>query len=162
MAVNEPSATIRLMNSKDLPDVETIERMSFSCPWTRSMFQAELDQPLSVHLVCTSQKGEVVGFLVGRKYPETWHLLDLAVHPEWRRRGIGGELLDAFLNEADANLVSVVLEVREGNVPARSLYESRGFRSVGVRRGYYPDTGEDAIVMMRFPSGEKDIGDGYC
>lgn len=156
MAVNKPLVAIRVMTSKDLPDVEAIERMSFSCPWTRSMFQAELHQPVSIHLVCTSQKGEVVGFLVGRKYPETWHVLDLAVHPEWRRRGIGGKLLDSFLREADANLVSVVLEVREANVPARSLYESRGFRSVGVRRGYYPDTGEDAIVMMRFPPGEEE------
>jgi len=144
-----PVASTRVMTSNDISAVEAIERLSFASPWTRAMFETELQQPLSVHLVATSPEGLVVGFLVGRKYPDTWHVLDLAVHPAWRRRGVGGHLLDCFLRQAEAERVSVILEVRESNLPARSLYESRGFRHVGFRRGYYPDTGEDAVVMMR-------------
>lgn len=140
---------IRRMKASDLPAVIAVETASFALPWTAGMLEEELRRPLARPTVAVDEEGGVVGFLIGRCYPDAWHVLDLAVEPRWRRRGIGGQLLDDFLGAARRAGVDVLLEVRRGNLAALGLYGSRGFSVVGVRRGYYTDTGEDALVLLR-------------
>jgi N6-L-threonylcarbamoyladenine synthase len=142
---------IRKMTAADLRQVVSIEGASFSDPWSRSMLADELCRPRSWHRVAETSGGQVVGYLIGRTYPVEWHLLDIAVAPSTRRRGVGAALLDEFLIAADSERVSVVLEVRLGNDEARALYEGLGFRAVGVRPQYYHDTLEDALVMEHLP-----------
>jgi tRNA N6-adenosine threonylcarbamoyltransferase len=139
----------RSMRAGDLDAVVSIETASFSLPWTEDMFRDELSNSLSWNEVAVDPGGQVVGFLIGRRYPEVWHLMDLAVAPTLRRLGVGGDLLLRFLREANRARVEVVLEVRAGNATAAAMYEKAGFKRIGVRRGYYSDTGEDAIVMLR-------------
>ncbi len=139
----------RDMRADDLAAVVSIEAVSFDSPWTSEMFADELVQELSWTAVSVDSGGEVVGFLIGRRYPDVWHLMDLAVSPAHRRLGVGGDLLGRFLGAADAARMTVILEVRQGNAEAMALYEGRGFVTIGQRRGYYTDTHEDALVMAR-------------
>jgi N6-L-threonylcarbamoyladenine synthase len=150
---------IREMRTGDLASVIAIEAASFRSPWTAAMLCAELAQPLGWSTVAVDAESGVAGFLIGRRYPDAWHVLDLAVVPDRRHQGVGGALLAGFLAAADRAGVEVVLEVRQGNAEAAALYESRGFAAVGVRRRYYPDTGEDALVMVRPPQESGPGGD---
>jgi N6-L-threonylcarbamoyladenine synthase len=149
---------VRQMGVTDLPAVMAIERQSFSLPWTREMFEEELKQPLSWQEVAETERGEVAGFLVGRKYPDAWHLMDLAVAPWARRRGAATRLLSIFLQAADQAARPVFLEVRPRNADALTLYKRWGFTAVGTRKRYYSDTGEDALVMMRPVGSEQPPG----
>ncbi len=137
------------MRAEDLAVVVSIEAASFSLPWTEAMFLEELSQDLGWREVAVDPGGEVVGFLIGRRYPDVWHLMDLAVVPPRRRQGVGETLLAHFLHAADAAGAEILLEVRPGNQAAIAMYEGVGFRRFGVRRGYYSDTQEDAVVMLR-------------
>ena len=139
----------REMGADDLPAVVAIESASFEDPWTLEMFSDELVQALSWRAVSVVSGVGVVGFLIGRRYPDMWHLMDLAVAPDRRHRGVGGRLLADFLRAADVAGRRVMLEVRRGNARSVALYEAHGFAPLGVRRGYYTDTGEDALVMAR-------------
>jgi len=131
----------------DLDEIVAIENMSFPTPWPRHVFDLELKSSRSFKRV-SRVNGSVVGYLVAWKIYDEVHILNVAVHPDYRRRGIGQSLLDYCINFFSSKGVrSAILEVRNMNGDARRLYEKMGFRSVGVRRGYYTDTGEDAIVM---------------
>ncbi|MFH0914954.1 MAG: ribosomal protein S18-alanine N-acetyltransferase, partial [bacterium] len=149
----------RDMGADDLVAVTSIEAASFDRPWTRAMFLDELAQELSWREVAVDPGGRVVGFLIGRRYPDAWHLMDLAVSPPYRRRGVGRDLVGRFLRAADAARMTVILEVRQRNVEAVALYEGHDFVTVGRRRGYYTDTNEDALVMARDVSDAGDVGD---
>jgi N6-L-threonylcarbamoyladenine synthase len=133
----------------DLPTLVAIERVSFSSPWTPEMLTAELGVRFGWGMVAVDRSGEVVGFIIGRRYPDIWHVMDLAVAPGRRRQGVARALLQEFVAEADAAGQPVLLEVRENNVGAVALYETEGFVSLSVRRRYYADTGENALVMVR-------------
>ena len=139
----------REMQAEDIPAVLAIERECFSLPWTRQMFQEEVRQDLSWRQVAVTESGEVAGFLIGREYPDAWHLMDVAAALSARRQGVAAGLLAAFLQGADRAERPVFLEVRPNNAEALVLYEKRGFSAVGTRKRYYTDTGEDALVMMR-------------
>lgn len=144
---------IRALAANDIPRVLEIERASFTSPWTEGMLAGEVETRFGWSRVGVDAGGAVVGFLIGRCYPDMWHLMDLAVSVEYRRQGIGRRLVSEFLLEADASERAVLLEVREGNAEAVALYESLGFTSLSVRRRYYADTGEDALVMVREAGG---------
>lgn len=141
----------REMRAADLPAVVAIERASFALPWSAALIGDELEQEAARSRVAVAADAGVVGFLLGRRYPDVWHVMDLAVAPELRRRGIAKALVGEFLAAACSAGRGVLLEVREGNEEAVALYESLGFVTAGVRRRYYPDTGEDALVMVREP-----------
>ena len=132
----------------DLDQVLEIERASFPTPWTRAAFCYEIEQNKVAR--CTALRGRrgIVGYLCLWEIGHEIHITNLAVHPEWRRRGVARQLLGAALIEGVARGVTLAfLEVRPSNTRALALYESLGFQVIGRRNGYYFDTGEDALVM---------------
>lgn len=145
--MNDAAPTIRPLIQADLPRVISIERRAFPTPWSLSMFVLELSKPAGINLAAVIGP-RLVGYLVCARYDEAYHLMNIAVDPDMRRRGIARALLDEMLERAGID-ASFTLEVRVSNEAAINLYESYGFRGVGTRRRYYQDTGEDAIIMWR-------------
>jgi [ribosomal protein S18]-alanine N-acetyltransferase len=146
------SVTLRRLELGDLDEVERIERASYPAPWSRSMFASELAKPSSVSLAAIGETGQLVGYLVLSRYVDAWHVMNLAVDPAWRRRGIAALLLARLLEDTKGDTErGYTLEVRVSNEAAIRLYERFGFRARGVRRGYYTDNREDAIIMWRDP-----------
>lgn len=143
-----PSLSIDRMSPADLDEVLAIERASFSMPWSRGAFLYEIEQNRVARCYVLREDGRLVGYLCLWEVADELHITNIAVHPSARRRGIGRTLLGQVLGEARGRALRlVILEVRPSNVEARALYEAFGFRVVGRRRGYYYDTGEDALVM---------------
>jgi N6-L-threonylcarbamoyladenine synthase len=140
---------IRGLRPEDLPALLTIERESFVHPWTPEMLAAELGVRFGWGMVAVDDGGEVVGFLIGRRYPDMWHVMDVAVAVARRRQGVARALMREFVASADSAGQPVLLEVRENNSSAVALYESEGFTTLSVRKRYYADTGENALVMVR-------------
>lgn len=139
---------IERMRSADLEEVLAIERASFSMPWSRGAFLYELEQNRVSRCYVVREDSRLIGYICLWEVADELHITNIAVHPGLRRRGVGRALLSAVLDDArQRTLRLVVLEVRPSNVEALGLYESFGFRVVGRRRGYYYDTGEDALVM---------------
>jgi ribosomal-protein-alanine N-acetyltransferase len=144
------SVSLRRLTLSDLDDVERIERSSYPTPWSRSMFAGELAKPSSLSLAAVTEAGELVGYLVLSRYVDAWHVMNIAVDPDWRRQGIGSAMLAQLLEDTrSAERRGYTLEVRVSNADAIRLYERFGFRSRGVRRGYYTDNREDALIMWR-------------
>ena len=142
------SLSVDLMRPEDLDEVLGIERASFSMPWSRGAFLYEMQQNRVARCWAMREDAQVVGYLSLWEVADEVHITNIAVRPDCRRRGLGRTLLRGILDEARQRRIRlVVLEVRPSNTEARTLYESFGFRVVGRRRGYYYDTGEDALVM---------------
>jgi [ribosomal protein S18]-alanine N-acetyltransferase len=139
--------TIRPLTYSDLPQVIAVERRSFPTPWSLAMFVLELSKPSGVCLAAIDG-GKVVGYLICSRYDQVWHLMNIAVDPVLRRRGLATGLLEAMLERAGSE-EPYTLEVRTSNGPAIALYERFGFRAAGTRPRYYQDTGEDAMIMWR-------------
>ena len=141
---------IRDATKRDLPQILSIERLGFAHPWTLESFIRELSLPFSRTIVAsfTGSSGEaLVGYLCRWLVADECHVLNVAVHPELRRKGVGQRLMLDAITEAkakDAQLVT--LEVRRSNLPARGLYRKLSFEERRLRHNYY-GPGEDAIVM---------------
>jgi ribosomal-protein-alanine N-acetyltransferase len=140
---------IRLLELGDLDAIERIEQRAYSTPWSRSMFASELAKPTSICLGAF-EGDELVGYVVNSRYVDAWHIMNVAVAPERQRRGIASALLDRLfeLTKHDERR-GFTLEVRVSNEGAIRLYEELGFEARGVRRGYYTDNREDALIMWR-------------
>jgi ribosomal-protein-alanine N-acetyltransferase len=147
-----PAAAIqvRRLTYADLPQVVAIERRAFTSPWSLAMFVLELSKPSGICLAAEIE-GRLVGYTICSRYDTVWHVMNVAVDPDTRRRGIATALLERLL-ERVAPESQLTLEVRRSNDGAIALYERFGFRSAGMRRRYYQDNGEDAIVMWRTPA----------
>jgi ribosomal-protein-alanine N-acetyltransferase len=145
--VSSEPITVRPLGFTDLPQVIAIERRAFPTPWSLSMFVLELSKASGVCLAAEESR-RIVGYLVCSRYADVWHLMNIAVDPAQRRRGVASALLAAMLERAGRD-ESYTLEVRPSNAGAIALYERFGFRSAGTRRRYYSDTGEDAVIMWR-------------
>ncbi|MGA7577956.1 MAG: ribosomal protein S18-alanine N-acetyltransferase [Desulfobaccales bacterium] len=147
-----PGLTIREAGLTDLKSVFAIEKESFPTPWSRWTFLAELNQSLGHFLVAGPSPPlpwELWGYIVFWLVADEMHLLNLAVHPEKRRRGVARFLLqEALRRSRTLGAKAAWLEVRPSNIPALALYASFGFREVGRRPGYYQDTREDAILLV--------------
>jgi ribosomal-protein-alanine N-acetyltransferase len=151
------TVTMRRLELSDLDAVERIERASYPAPWSRAMFAGELAKPSSLSLAALNEEEDLVGYLVLSRYVDAWHVMNLAVEPDWRRRGIASALLERLLLETKGDTDrGYTLEVRVSNVGAIRLYERFGFRARGVRRGYYTDNREDALVMWRDPAAAEE------
>jgi ribosomal-protein-alanine N-acetyltransferase len=136
------------MRPDDLDEVVAIERGSFSLPWSRGAFLYEMEQNRVARCWVMRDGSRVVGYVCLWEIGDEVHITNIAVHPDIRRRGIGRTLLQSVIDEARQHGARVVaLEVRPSNREARPLYEAFGFQVIGRRKGYYYDTGEDALVM---------------
>jgi ribosomal-protein-alanine N-acetyltransferase len=136
---------IRRLAYSDLPSVIAIERRSFPTPWSLAMFVLELSKPSGVCLAA-SAGDELIGYLVCSRYDQVWHLMNVAVDPRRRRAKVATRLISNLFETAGDRL-PFTLEVRVSNREAIAMYERFGFRSAGVRRRYYHDNGEDALIM---------------
>ena len=139
-----------------LPDIDpivAIENAVYPTPWSRSMFAGELAKPSSVSLgAFDAEAGGLVAYLIVSRYVDAWHIMNVAVHPECRRQGVASRLLDELfeLTAGDPRR-GYTLEVRVSNATAIALYERFGFEPSGLRRGYYTDNREDALIMWKDP-----------
>lgn len=141
------------MGASHVPDILEIEKTLFQTPWTQGMFEQELlagrspEGPGSYAMVAVGE-GRVVGYTVAWFIDEGVHLMNIAVRKDFQRRGVGRRLMKHLIDAALASgKVIVILEVRLGNTGAQVFYEGFGFEKFGVRRGYYADNREDAILM---------------
>ncbi len=148
--MNDP-LEIRRLNYADLPQVIAIERRSFPTPWSLAMFVLELSKPSGICLAAL-RGGELVGYLVCSRYDKVWHVMNIAIDPSERRRRTATSLLERLFERVGDEDAQYTLEVRTSNGPAIDLYENFGFRAAGLRRRYYQDNGEDAVIMWRTPA----------
>ena len=141
---------LRPMELADLPAVMVLEEELFAPDtWTASMYRAELAQTATRHYLVADDDGAVVGYAGLIAYDDEAHVATIGVAPARQGEGIGAQLLDALLAEADRRSPVVLLEVRADNERAQGLYRRRGFTEIGRRRGYYQPSGTDAVVMKR-------------
>ncbi|TMQ72463.1 MAG: tRNA (adenosine(37)-N6)-threonylcarbamoyltransferase complex dimerization subunit type 1 TsaB [Candidatus Eisenbacteria bacterium] len=151
--------TLRPMAPTDLPAIAQVEREVFSDPWPESFFLGEITRP-HVHAFVAESGGALAGYSVAWLAAGTGHLGNLAVLPGHRRRGIARRLLTHLMADATAQgCEGIALEVRVSNFAAQGLYRAHGFRLAGLRRGYYRDTGEDALVMAWHATSGSGLGD---
>jgi ribosomal-protein-alanine N-acetyltransferase len=140
---------IRRLGLADLDAIDVIEQRAYPTPWSRAMFASELAKPTSICLGAF-EGDELVGYIVNSRYVDAWHVMNVAVDPDRRRRGIATQLLEHLfeLTQGDERR-GYTLEVRISNDAAIGLYERLGFEPRGLRRGYYTDNREDALIMWR-------------
>ncbi|HXQ37502.1 MAG TPA: ribosomal protein S18-alanine N-acetyltransferase, partial [Anaerolineales bacterium] len=135
------------MTTADLDEVMIIERTSFRFPWSTGFFLQEL-QVACARSILAEIDGRIVGYVLFWMLPGALDIHNIAVHVDFRRRGIARVLLGQVVSEAKRQSnVRVMLEVRRSNIQAQKLYESLGFVATGIRKGYYSDDGEDALAM---------------
>lgn len=145
------------MNGDHLDEVAELERVCFPDPWSRDMLKEELENDLAAFLVALDERGAVAGYAGLQVVLDEGYILNVAVRPDCRRRGVAGRLLEVFLNFARGNqLAFLTLEVRASNYAAIALYGSRGFRGVGRRKNYYEHPREDAVIMTMDLTGEQE------
>ena len=144
---------LRRLELHDLTAIERIEQRSYPTPWSRSMFAGELAKPSSICLGAFEAEGEdgaLVGYLIVSRYVDAWHVMNVAVEPDHQRRGVASRLLERLFElTRDDERRGYTLEVRVSNEGAIELYERLGFEPRGIRRGYYTDNREDALIMWR-------------
>lgn len=136
------------MTDADIDEVLEIEKLSFPSPWSRRLFMNELSNPNSHLILARDDTNAVTGYVCFWIVADEAHILNVAVHPRFRRRGIAKRLLTHVIEFAGNKGASYfALEVRNRNQAAIEFYKGFGFKAVGIRKGYYADTGEDAILM---------------
>ena len=140
---------IRLLDLADLDAIEAIEQRAYPTPWSRSMFASELAKPTSICLGAFDG-ADLAGYVINSRYVDAWHVMNVAVDPGRHRRGVATALLERLFElTADDERRGYTLEVRVSNEGAIRLYERLGFEARGIRRGYYTDNREDALIMWR-------------
>jgi ribosomal-protein-alanine N-acetyltransferase len=150
-ATDSSSVEIRRLLYTDLPQVISIERRVFPTPWSLAMFVLELSKQTGICLAAVSER-RLVGYLICSRYDTVWHVMNLAIDHEHQRMGLASVLLAELYARVGDEEARFTLEVRRSNAVAIHLYEREGFRAAGVRRRYYQDNGEDALVMWRTPA----------
>lgn len=143
-----PAAVVRSAVADDLPAVLRLEQLCFDDPWSPPLLLEELHRDARRRPLVVEEDGETAGFLLAWVVADEYHVVNLAVGPAHRRRGLAARLLAAGLAEARAAGCTVAtLEVRASNDGAIAFYARHGFAAVGRRRGYYADNGEDALLL---------------
>jgi ribosomal-protein-alanine N-acetyltransferase len=142
---------IRSLGLSDLNSIDSIEQRAYRTPWSRSMFASELAKASSV-CIGAFDADRLIGYVVNSRYVDAWHIMNVAVDPDFRRRGVATRLLEqVFELTKDDQRRGYTLEVRVSNDRAIDLYERLGFVRQGIRRGYYTDNREDALIMWKDP-----------
>jgi ribosomal-protein-alanine N-acetyltransferase len=156
-AASSPSIAVRFepMQLEDLEAVLAIEQQAFTTPWSRAMFLSELTNTRNAHLLVArvgEGQDDVVGYIGYRVVIDEMHIVIVAVHPAWRRRGIARTLMcEAMERARQASCSKATLEVRVSNTGAQQLYYHLGFAPVGARPRYYRRPTEDALILWRDP-----------
>ena len=153
-----PQLEIRRLGEDDVDAIGEIERTVMPAPWSPAMFAGEITKSTSVCLgAFESPERRLVGYVIVSRYVDAWHVMNLVVDEARRRVGIASALLnEVFERTREEGRRGFTLEVRASNDAALRLYESKGFRAQGVRRGYYTDNREDAVIMWRDAAMESD------
>ncbi|HVR04539.1 MAG TPA: ribosomal protein S18-alanine N-acetyltransferase [Solirubrobacteraceae bacterium] len=151
LASRRPRLQVRRLTYPDLPQVIAIERRAFPTPWSLAMFVLELSKSSGICLAAV-EDGRLVGYLICSRYETVWHVMNVAVDPGHRREGVASALIGELYARVNDDGARYTLEVRRSNHGAIRLYEREGFRAAGLRRRYYQDNGEDALVMWRTPA----------
>ena len=147
VSVSSETLFFRPIATADLDEVMVIERMSFRFPWSAGFFRQELQVPCA-RSILAELDNRTVGYVLFWLLPDAIDIHNIAVHLEYRRRGIACALLGEVIREArHQSFNRVLLEVRRSNIPAQTLYRKLGFATTGIRKGYYSDDGEDALAM---------------
>ena len=157
-----PDIEIRPLVYPDLPEVLAIERRVFPTPWSLAMFVLELSKQTGVCLAACERPAQdgagqfaeerLAAYLICSRYDTVWHVMNVAVDLRCQRMGIASQLLAELYARVGDESARFTLEVRRSNAVAIHLYEREGFRAAGIRRRYYQDNGEDALVMWRTPA----------
>jgi len=143
-------AVIRPMRKEDIFQVSQIEKLSFPTPWSCGIFSSELDKKNLTFYYVMEYQDEVIAYTGYWKLANEAHLVNLAVYPAFRRKGLGSKLLKYVLEKAqNQGLDTITLEVRRFNLAAQKFYERFDFKKVAIRPGYYVETGEDALVYWK-------------
>jgi [ribosomal protein S18]-alanine N-acetyltransferase len=149
--MNDLEIRIRTAVRSDLAAFVELEQACFAVPWSEESLRHDLeDHPEAFYLAACAPDGAVIGYAAFWRAAGEGMVTNVAVAPAWRGKGVGRKLLASLMNQATReNLSSLTLEVRVSNGPAINLYESAGFIAIGIRRGYYEDNHEDAIIMLK-------------
>ena len=145
------SVSVRDLTYADLPRVVAIERRAFPTPWSLAMFVLELSKSSGICLAAIHDR-RLVGYLICSRYDTVWHVMNVAVDVDHQHKGVASALLAQLYERVSDARARFTLEVRRSNHVAIHLYEREGFRAAGLRRRYYQDNGEDALVMWRTPA----------
>ena len=138
------------MRREHIDQVYQIELDSFSIPWLRSDFVTELKKDLAIYIVALDNN-EVIGYAGMWHVVNEGHIVNVAVKHERRRQGVGSLLIEKFIQIAlEREMIGLTLEVRMSNAAGQRLYHKYGFVAEGIRRGYYADTGDDAVIMWKY------------
>ena len=147
------------MTEEHIPQIAALERACFSHPWSEDALRAELWNDSAVVIAAEGEDGTVLGYAGLQTVLDEGYINNVAVDPRFRRQGVAGQLVEAFLRFGAARLAFLTLEVRASNAPAIALYEKYGFTQAGRRRDYYDDPREDALLMtLRFDYGTETTG----
>ncbi len=139
---------IRRMEEEDVPSVAAIEKTSFSLPWSETSFLNEIHKQRAISKVAVLDD-TVVGYICAESVMDEGHILNLGIHPQYRKKGIATALVENILEDLKLRACSFLyLEVRASNFAAKRLYKSFGFTIVGTRKNYYVAPNEDAVIMM--------------
>jgi ribosomal-protein-alanine N-acetyltransferase len=142
---------LRRLRLADIPAIERVERRAYPTPWSRTMFAGEIAKPTS-RCYGAFELDRLAGYLIVSRYVDAWHVMNVAVDEPFRRRGLAQRMLEElFASTAADGTRGSTLEVRVSNHGAIRLYERLGFVPTGIRRGYYTDNREDALIMWRDP-----------
>ena len=132
-------------------DIEQLEKLCFSVPWTREQIVSQLPDDMHVFIVAEEDSGAVIGYVGLMCVLDEGYISNVAVSPAYRRQGIGDALIERLTALAEEKVLSfMTLEEREGNIPARALYKKHGFTDVGLRKNYYTLPTENAVLMTKF------------
>lgn len=144
------SLIIRKAETKDIKEMAALDLVCFSAPWSEEAFRQELEENNLAFYVVAELKEKVVGYAGLWAILDEGHITNVAVSPEHRKRGIGRAVVEVLVDATEqAGLNSFTLEVRTSNITAQNLYKKFGFIEAGLRKGYYEDNGEDALIMWR-------------
>ncbi|MDD3840509.1 MAG: ribosomal protein S18-alanine N-acetyltransferase [Clostridia bacterium] len=145
------SILIEKMRLEHIDRVLDIERLCFNNTWTRESFEMEITQNRCAYYVVARYSNKVVGYGGMWIIIDEAHVTNIAVHPEYRGMGVGNKIMEHLIDICvEKDLVGITLEVRKSNVIAKNLYKKYGFEEKGIRRSYYLDTNEDALIMWRY------------